>query len=120
MYFTDELIAPYYGTVFPKEEVEVKERDHEDKKYPSAIYKLTQLYLDPYQYKGKELNPKQNPGVWLNHSRLSPNAKVVPVREAGEIIGCIVMAIKDISSGEEVKQDYGSEQGTAGPSFLKQ
>ena len=102
--------------MFPKEEL-AKERQHEEKQYSCAIYKLTpQSYLDPYKYQGQEMNPRNNPGVWLNHSWLSPNAKVVAVREAGYIIGCVVIATEDISAGEEVIQDYGRGQGAAKPS----
>ena len=66
------------------------------------------------------MNRRDNPGVWLNHGQLSPNAKVVAVRETGDIIGCVVIATKDISAGEEVIQDYRREQGAAKPSFLKE
>ena len=69
---------------------------------------------------GKELQPQNNPGVWLNHSRRNPNCKIVAVRDKGVIVGCVAMAIRDISEGEELCQDYGRERARAGPSFLNE
>ena len=73
---SDEILCRYHGKFINQSEVSGRERTHEERGYPSAVYRISNsLYLDPYD----ELTPDQNEGVWLNHSRFEPNCRVVPV-----------------------------------------
>ena len=86
--------------------LEAKEREalHHARRYPPAVYKITpDLFMDPYAHHSVE----QNEGVWLNHSRSRPNCRVVSVQRQGKVVALVVVAVKDISLGEELVQIEG-------------
>ena len=89
-----------------------------EKQHEAAVYRVRHnLYLDPYLLNGQVLEPKNNPGIWLNHTRYTLNCKVVPVLDNQQIVALVVVAVRDISKGEELIQDYGREDPN-GPDFL--
>ena len=91
-----------------------KEALHQARGYPPTVYKLTpDMFMDPYAQHTAE----ENEGVWLNHSRFRPNCHVVSVQRQDKVFALLVVAIKNISLGEELVHDYGREDCNS-PEFL--
>lgn len=119
MYILDQLICPFLGTFFKPDELERREKRHIEMKQPASVFKISsQVYFDPYEVDGAEITTQQNPGTWINHSRQNSNCRVVPVRsKKGVLHGLVVVATKDILTGQELLHDYNDRSRTA-PSWM--
>ena len=116
--FPDEIVCQYFGTLIDAEDVPAAEQEHEQLGFPSAMLFINaRVYLNPYRVRGFVRRPTENPGTWLNHSRFRFNCKLASVKEGGERLGVVVLAVKDISEGDELLLDYGRMGGDE-PDFL--
>ena len=110
----------YFGTVVDTETAEQREEEHEARNYPPAIYRLGGgKCLDPYVWQGQLLTPEDNPGVWVNHSRRTASAKVLSVMKDNNLVCLLVVAVRDISEGEQLFQDY-NERGPDAPDWMNE
>ena len=107
--FIDEIICPYWGSLIPSKEWKETEAVHAKDGQPPAIFKINKATcLDPYKINGKKVTTDKNPGTWLNHSSQNANAKAIMVTgQQGQLLGLVILAIKNIMTNEEVLHDYG-------------
>ena len=104
----NDIVCEYRGTFMSTAEADRREFIHKANEYPAGTYVITKKQsLDPYLADGREITPADNKGVWLNHKSKFPNCKVVACRASDQsIIGLVVVAIKPVSIGDELFQDY--------------
>ena len=55
-----------------------------------------------YVGQGQLLKPKNNPGTWVNYRRCAPSARVLSVMKENDLVYLVMVAVRDISEGEQV------------------
>jgi len=114
----DQVICEYIGKVIPREVATIREQEYGKIEYPPAMFNLPdRTCLDPYWQDDGTIIAAPPPWVLLNHSRLQPNCKTVPVYTEGRY-HVLIVAITGIPQGMQFLYDYG-EQGKDTPRWMK-
>jgi len=114
----DQVICEYIGKVIPQEVATIRDQEYGMMEFPPAIFDLPdRTCLDPYRQDDGTVVSTPPPWVLLNHSRLQPNCKTVPVYTAGRY-HVLIVAITGVPQGMEFLYDYG-EHGKDTPRWMR-
>ena len=104
---TNFLICQYHGQVIDKVEAHLREEEYRSQNKLPTMFELPgNTFLDGYRdTNGTPIDIAQNPGAWLNHSKVSPNCYLKQFKIHGEF-RLFIFSIDKIAQGTELLYDY--------------
>ena len=102
------IVVEYIGQTITMSEATKREEKYAANDITVTVFKLgTNLFIDGHRSRdGECLMMEDNPAVWINHCKSSPNYVPKCVKVNGRC-HLLIMATTDIPEGLELLYDYG-------------